>query len=155
MPSFSTQLVSGTKRPYDSWLFVVVPDPVVAALGSKRARVRGSIRGVSFHGTVSKGEGVYRMPVPRDLQAAAGITRGDEVEVVMELDPEPRAVEIPRGLQEVLDADADLASAFDGLPPAHRRAWAAFVGDAKREETRLRRAALAPEGIRQKRFPGA
>ncbi len=34
MPSFSTVLVSGTKRPYDSWTFVVVPDHMVATLGS-------------------------------------------------------------------------------------------------------------------------
>jgi uncharacterized protein YdeI (YjbR/CyaY-like superfamily) len=29
---------------------------------------------------------------------------------------------------------------FDGLAPSHRREYAEFVGDAKREETRRRRA---------------
>ncbi len=154
MPSFSTVLVSGTKRPYDSWTFVVVPDHVVATLGSKRAQVRGTINGVSFTGTVSKGEGVYRMPVPRDLQTKAEIACGDKVRVFMEVDPEPRPVDIPQELQEVLAADPDLSRRFDGLPPAHRRAWAAYVADAKRAETRIRRAAKAPDGIRSKSFPG-
>ncbi len=154
MPSFSTVLVSGTKRPYDSWTFVVVPDHVVATLGSKRAQVRGTIKGVSFTGTVSKGEGVYRMPVPRDLQTKAEIACGDKVRVFMEVDPEPRPVDIPQELQEVLAADPDLSRRFDGLPPAHRRAWAAYVADAKRAETRIRRAAKAPDGIRSKSFPG-
>ncbi len=154
MASFSTVLVSGTKRPYDSWTFVVVPDHVVATLGSKRAQVRGTIKGVSFTGTVSKGEGVYRMPVPRDLQTKAEIACGDKVRVFMEVDPEPRPVDIPQELQEVLAADPDLSRRFDGLPPAHRRAWAAYVADAKRAETRIRRAAKAPDGIRSKSFPG-
>ena len=154
MASFSTVLVSGTKRPYDSWTFVVVPDHVVATLGSKRAQVRGTIKGVSFTGTVSKGEGVYRMPVPRDLQTKAKIACGDKVRVFMEVDPEPRPVDIPQELQEVLAAYPDLSRHFDGLPPAHRRAWAAYVADAKRAETRIRRAAKAPDGIRSKSFPG-
>ena len=155
MRSFSTVLVPGTKCPYDSWTFVVVPDHVVATLGSKRAPVRGTIAGVSFRGTVSKGEGVYRMPVPRELQARAGIACGDEVRVSLEADPEPRPVDIPEELQRILAADPDLSRRFDGLPPAHRRAWAAYVADAKRAETRTRRAAKAPDGIRSKSFPGA
>ena len=154
MPSFSTVFVSGTKRPYDSWTFVVVPDHVVATLGSKRAQVRGTIKGVSFTGKVSKGEGVYRMPVPRDLPTKAKIACGDKVRVLMEVDPEPRPVHIPQELQEVLAADPDLSRRFEGLPPAHRRAWAAYVTDAKRAETRTQRAAKAPDGIRSKSFPG-
>lgn len=154
MPSFSTVLVSGTKRPYASWTFVVVPDHVVATLGAKRAQVRGTIKGVSFVGTVSKGEGVYRMPVPRDLQTKAKIACGDQVRVFMEVDPEPRPVDVPRELRDVLVADPDLSRRFDDLPPAHRRAWAAHVADAKRAETRIRRAAKAVDGIRGKKFPG-
>jgi hypothetical protein len=155
MPSFATVLVPGSKPPYDSWTFLVVPDRLVATLGSKRPQVRGTINGVAFTGTVSKGDGVYRMPVPRDLQARAKVASGDKVRVVMEVDPEPRPVDIPRELQDVLDADPDLAKRFDALPPSHRRAWSAYVADAKRAETRLRRAGKAHEGIRGKSFPGA
>lgn len=154
MPSFSTVLVSGGKRPYDSWTFVIVPNQVVATLGSKRAQVRGTIDGVSFKGTVRRGEGVYRMPVPRDLQTKADIACGDRVRVVMEVDSEPRPIDIPPELEEVLAADPDLAGRFEGLPPAHRRAWAAYVADAKQSETRIRRAAKAIDGIRKKAFPG-
>ena len=154
MPSFSTVLVSGTKCPYDSWTFVVVPNHVVAGLGSKRAQVRGTIGGVSFRGTVSRGEGVYRMPVPRDLQIKSNIARGDRVQVFMEVDAEPRPINIPPELEEVLATDPDVARRFEDLPTAHRRAWAAYVADAKRVETRTRRAAKATDGIRNKTFPG-
>ncbi|MCO6439029.1 MAG: DUF1905 domain-containing protein [Phycisphaerae bacterium] len=155
MPSFSALLISGTKRPYDSWTFVVVPDHVVVELGSKRASVRGTIKGVGFRGTVSRGEGMYRMPVPRELQKQAKIARGDRVRVFMEVDAEPRPIDIPRELEEVFSSNPDLAKRFQGLPPAHRRAWAAHIADAKRAETRIRRAAKAAAGIRNKSFPGA
>jgi len=154
MPSFSAVLVSGTKRPYDSWTFVAVPDHVLATLDSKRAKVTGTINGVGFTGTVSKGEGAYRMPVPRELQTKAKIARGDKVNVVMEVDPEPRTVDVPPELKVILAADPDLSKRFDGLPLAHRRAWAKYVADAKGAETRIRRAAKAPDGIRSKNFPG-
>jgi uncharacterized protein YdeI (YjbR/CyaY-like superfamily) len=72
----------------------------------------------------------------------------------MEVDAEPRPIEIPLELEKVLDGDADLARRFENLPPAHRRAWATHVADAKRAETRIRRAAKAADGIRNKRFPG-
>ena len=101
MPSFSTILVPGGKRPYEAWTFLLVPDQVVTKLGSKRAQVRGTIRGVSFTGTVSRGEGVYRMPVPRELQIKAKIARGDRVQVAMEVDAKPRPVKIPPELKKV------------------------------------------------------
>lgn len=155
MATFSTVLVCGNKRPYDAWTFVVVPDRVVATLGAKRAPVRGTIKGVSFRGTVSRGEGVYRMPVPRELQVKANLALGDTVRVVMELDAKPRPITIPAELKKVLAADPKLAERFDELPPAHRRAWAGHVAQAKQAETRIRRAAKAVDGIRNKAFPGA
>jgi hypothetical protein len=117
--------------------------------------VRGKINDVSYRGTVSKGEGVYRMPVPRELQAKAKIACGTKVRVFMEVDPEPRPVEIPRELQAIFDAEPDLANRFASLPPSHRRAWASYVADAQKAETRVRRAAKAPAGIRSKSFPGS
>lgn len=155
MPSFSTVLVRGGKRPYDSWTFVVVPDHVMASFGAQRVPVCGTIEGVGFRGTVSRGEGVYRMPVPHDLQIHADVADGDSVQVSMEVDAEPRAVDVPDELRAVLVADSDLSARFEALPPSHRRAWAAHVAGAKQAETRIRRAAKAVDGIRNKTFPGA
>jgi len=154
VPSFSTTLVHGEKPPYDRWTFVVVPRRIAGIFGSKRVHVRGEINGVSFRGTLGRSKDVYRMPVPRELQKKAGIVRGDRVKVYLEVDTAPRPIEIPPELANVLGADPDLARRFDNLPPAHRRAWATHVADAKRTETRVRRAAKAVDGIRNKRFPG-
>jgi len=153
MNRFQTTLVPGSKPPYASWTFVVVPPRIARALGAGPKPVRGTLAGVPFRGTVSRGEGVLRMPVPRDLRAAAGVACGDVVEVTMELDPEARPVELPSELRAVLAKDPKLAALYERLPPAHRRAWATYVAEGKRPETRERRAGKAPEGIRARAFP--
>jgi hypothetical protein len=151
---FRSRLVHGEKSPYDTWTFVVLPPEVVDALGiSARVPVRGTLAGTGFRGTVSKGEGVYRMSVPRALLDEASVQAGDLVEVALERDPEPRPVDVPTELQALFDDDPELGELFAGLPPSQRRAWAAYVGEAKRPETRARRARKAPDAIRARQFP--
>lgn len=153
MNRFRTTLVAGTKRPYTSWTFLTIPAELAAQWGAGRKAVRGTISGTPFRGTASRGGDGLRMPVPRDLREEAGVRRGDTVDVVIELDEDPRPVTIPDELRAVLDDDPSLAALFNQLPPAHRRAWTTYVGEARRPETRLRRARKAQEGIRAREFP--
>lgn len=152
--SFRAVLTAGKKAPYRTWTFLVVPLDVATRWGSGPKAVRGTIAGHAFRGTASRGEGVMRVPISRDFRVATGLRCGDAVDVEMELDAEPRQVSVPGELRAVLERDSALAALFEQLPPAHRRAWAAYVGDAKRPETRLRRAMRAPAGIRARAFPG-
>lgn len=154
MKRFETELVPGRKVPYTTWTFVELPAGVAEAWGSGPFEVRGTLAGVAFRGRVSRGEGVYRMPVPGPLRKQAGVRCGDKVQVAIELDPEPRPVEVPAELRKVLAEEPEVAALFERLPPSHRRAWTQHVGEAKRPETRERRARKAPAGIRAKRFPG-
>ena len=153
MTSFQTILVPGTKLPYRSWTFLVLPPELEVDWGAGRKAVRGTIAGTPFRGTVSRGEGVLRMPVPRELREEAGVRCGDTVEVVIELDTNPRPLELPDELRAVFDDDPAVAELYDQLPPSHRRAWATFVDEAKRPETRIRRARKAADGIRARQFP--
>lgn len=153
MHRFRTNLVSGKKRPYTSWTFVIIPPDVAAKWGTGPKAVRGTVSGHAIRGTASRGEGALRMSIPRDLRERAGLHRGDAVEVVLELDAEPRRVDVPEELRALFRADPDLAARYEMLPPSHRRAWAAYVAEAKRAETRMRRARKAPEGIRAREFP--
>jgi hypothetical protein len=154
MPEFSTTLVPGRKVPYSDWTFIELPKAVDAALGGRWPRpVRGTVAGAPFRGTAARGEGVVRVPLNRALLETAGVARGDRVKVSLELDPEPRPVEIPPELAEVFESDPDLGDRFHRMPPSHRRAWAAHVAEAKRPETRARRAAAARAGIRSGDWP--
>jgi Bacteriocin-protection, YdeI or OmpD-Associated/Domain of unknown function (DUF1905) len=153
MHRFQTVLVPGRRSPYTSWTFLIIPPEVAKAWGTGPKAVRGTLAGRMFRGTASRGEGVLRMPVPRDLREKAGVRRGDTVEVAIALDTAPRPVDLPDELQAVLNADPEVAARYAALPPAHRRAWATYVAEARRPETRARRARKAPEGIRARAFP--
>ncbi len=154
MHRFQSTLVSGSKRPYSSWTFLVIPPDVAAKWGPGQKAVRGTISGHEFRGTASRGEGALRVPIPRDLREKAGLSRGDTVKVALELDSTSREAKIPRELGAVFKDHPEVAALYRKLPPAHRRAWATYVGEAKLPGTRIRRAGKASDGIRAREFPG-
>jgi uncharacterized protein YdeI (YjbR/CyaY-like superfamily) len=82
---------------------------------------------------------------PRPVREAAGIDAGSVVEIVLERDDLPREVEVPPALAEALAGDPVARAAFEGLSFTHRREYATWIADAKREETRGRRVAKALE----------
>jgi len=153
MPRFKTRLVAGRKPPYTTWTFVIVPPQVAKTWGTGQKAVRGTLSGHAFRGTASRGEGTMRVAIPRAFREQAGLRKGEPVDVVLELDAQPRRVRIPAELAAVFKDDPAAAELYDRLPPSHRRAWAAYVAEARRPETRMRRARLAPEGIRARAFP--
>jgi hypothetical protein len=153
MPRYRTQLVCGRKKPYDTWTFAVVPDDIRRALGGKaRIDVRGTVAGAAFRSTISKAEGGYRFPVTRAVRESAGIGAGDVVDVVLDLDREPRSVDVPSELREILEAEGTWAR-FEDLSPSLRRAWAQYVDEAKKPETRARRARESCTGTKNRTFP--
>jgi len=153
MKRFQTKLAAGTKAPYASWTFLVIPDELATKWGAGQKAVRGTIAGKPFRGTATRGEGVLRVPLAQDLREELGVRTGDTVDVTIELDTEPRPIEIPDELRAVFENDPEVAELFVGLAPSCRRAWATYVADAKRPETRARRAGKAPAGIRAREFP--
>ncbi len=58
--------------------------------------------------------------------------------------PEPK---VPAELAAALRKDKRAAAQFEAFPPSHRREYAEWVAEAKREETRDKRAAQAVEWI--------
>ena len=89
------------------------------------------------------------------FRAEAKIAAGDEVEVVIERDDAPREVEVPPALQARLDADEAARAAFEQLSFTHRREYAGWIAEAKKDETRERRAGKAIEMLREGvRTPG-
>lgn len=153
MNGFKTTLVSGGKPPYTSWTFLIIPAELAVEWGPGPIAVRGTISGTAFRGSASRGEGQLRIPIPRELRERAGVAIGDTVDVAIELDPNPRPLSVPEELRAVFRHHPELARLFDKLPPSLRRAWAAYVEEAKRPETRTRRAQKAPHGIHAREFP--
>jgi hypothetical protein len=60
--------------------------------------------------------GVHKATVEK-----GGLAVGDSVEVTIELDTEPREIDIPGELERALEANAKAKTAWDALSPSHKR----------------------------------
>ena len=127
-----------------------IPAEIVASLGSgKKPAVRVTINGYTYRSTVAVYGGEFMLPVSAEVRAGAGISAGDEVEVIIELDTEPREVTVPPDLAAALDADAAARQSFDGLSYSNKRRIILSIEDAKTPETRQRRIDKAVEKLRE------
>ena len=82
---------------------IPVPVEIVETLaGGKKPLVKASINGYTFRNSVMPYSGEFMLPLSAENREAAGVRGGDQVEVTLELDTEPRIVEIPADLQMAL-----------------------------------------------------
>ncbi len=58
-------------------------------------------------------------------------------------------LQTPPALERALEADPGARAIYDALPPSHRREYARWIDEAKREETRDRRAQQALAKLRE------
>jgi uncharacterized protein YdeI (YjbR/CyaY-like superfamily) len=89
--------------------------------------------------------------VSAEVRAGAGVTAGDEVDVEIELDTEPREVTVPPDFATALDADAVAREFFDGLSHSNKLRHVLSIEDAKTAETRRRRIEKAVSGLHEGR----
>jgi hypothetical protein len=129
---------------------VILDDRQVAVIGegAKRFPVRATINSHSFRSTVTRRRGEFLLGLNREVREAAGVQAGDSVRVAIELDTAPREVDVPEALADALANAADAKAAFEALSFTHRKEYARWVAEAKREETRERRVAKALERLR-------
>ena len=95
--------------------------------------------------------GRYLLPLSAENRAGAGVAAGDEVDVDMELDTEPREVVVPADLSAALEGDLAAREAFERLSYSHRRRHVMAIEEAKTPVTRQRRIAKALEMLRESR----
>jgi len=126
-----------------------VPDEVIEALGGgRRPPVIITINGHSWKSRIATMRGRYLIGLSRANRQAADVATGDEVEVEVELDNEPRIVVEPRDLVDALDADPLARAAYDRLSYNHKREYVRAIESAKKPETRSRRIAAAVAKLR-------
>ncbi len=119
-----------------------VPAEAIAALGGKKKPpVIVTINGFTYRSTVAAYGAVYMLPLSQERRAAAGVAPNDVVEVTLELDTEPRTVEVPDDLAAALAAKRGARAAFDALAYSTRKEHVRQVVEAKAQETRERRIA--------------
>lgn len=134
---------------------VVLDDDQVAAVGdgAKRFAVRATVNGYTWLTTVTRMRGEFLLGLSRAVREAAAVQAGDTVEVVLELDTAPREVDLPEALTHALAGDPLARAAFERLAYTHRKEYARWIEQAKRDETRDRRVTQALEMLRDGRTP--
>jgi hypothetical protein len=119
-----------------------VPAEAVAALGTgKRPKVTVSLNGYTYRSTVAAYGDVFMLPLSAEHREAAGVRAGDQVEVAIALDQEPRTIEVPGDLAAALAEQPGAREAFDALSYSARKEHVRQVESAKAPETRQRRVA--------------
>jgi hypothetical protein len=130
---------------------IEVPEDAVAALGSsRRPAVRATIAGYTYRTSVARmlAPGPFMLPVSAAVREAANVAAGDEVDVELELDTEPRVVTVPEDFAAALSLDAEAGRVFEGLAYSHKQRHVLAIEGAKTDETRRRRIAKAVETLR-------
>jgi hypothetical protein len=129
-----------------------VPPEVVAALGpSRKPAVRVTIAGHTYRSTIATRSGVFLLGVSAENRAAAGVAAGDELDVDLQLDTEPREVTVPPDLMGALAGDARASGFFDTLTHSQKQWYVLPIEQAKAAETRERRVAKAIAMLREGR----
>lgn len=117
-----------------------VPAEVVSALGStKRPAVRVTVGTHTYRTTIAPMGGRFMVALSAENRSAAGVAAGDDVDVELELDTEPRELAVPADLAAALDRDPAARQAFDALSYSNQRRHVLSVEAAKTSDTRQRR----------------
>jgi hypothetical protein len=132
---------------------VVLDEQQVAAVGEGAARfpVVATVNGYSWRTSVSRMRGEFLLGLSKAVRGATGAQAGDTVTVTLELDAGEREVEVPPELAGALAGDPVAGAAFDRLAYSHRKEFARWIQEARREETRDRRVEQALEMLAQGR----
>src|SRR5437763_2257720 len=130
--------LTATLEPRGPAAAVVLDAGQVAAVGegAKRFPVVATVNGHTWRTTVTRMRGEFLLGRNREVREQARVGAGDTVDVELELDTAPREVEVPQALAAALALDAEADANFARLAYTHRKEYARWIDEAKRDETR-------------------
>jgi Bacteriocin-protection, YdeI or OmpD-Associated/Domain of unknown function (DUF1905) len=137
-------------RIYKQWIMrcVDVPRDISKALRAAAENkthipVFGQVEGWPLKSTLSpRGGGAYRLHIHSNIWRKLRIDAGDTVEVMLEVDTEPRDPALPEDLAGALADEPRALAIFNSLTPALRRQIVRYVDTAKHTSTREKRVRL-------------
>lgn len=151
--TLNVEQVPESIMPGQAWTMIRLPVETVTLFGTKaRVSVRIEIGDESFSTSIMPtGDGHHHLMFNKGMQAAAAKTGwvwGEKVAFRVIKDDQPRPeLPIPQELVDALSADQTATKLFEKLAPSHRKEYARYVSEAKRPETRVKRAAKCIETI--------
>ncbi|WP_394778651.1 YdeI/OmpD-associated family protein [Undibacterium sp.] len=120
--------------------FVAVPFDVEQVFGGKRVKIKATIDGIAYRGTLIRmGDDCHRLLVLKEIREQLGKQPGDEVGITLQKDLEERTIAPPEDLQALLEANPAAQAYFEQLAYTYRKEYVRWIEDAKREATRQQR----------------
>ena len=130
---------------------IQIPEEVIEKLGAgKKPPIKVTINGATYRSTVAVMGGRFMVGVSAENRAKTGVAGGDEVDVEIALDTEPREVTVPADFAKALKANPEAKKNFDSLSHSKKQAFVVSIEGAKTEETRERRVEKAVAELSEK-----
>jgi len=130
---------------------VEVPAKVVDGLGStKRPLVRVTINGYTYRSAIAPMGGTFMLGISEEVRNHAHVAAGDTVEVDVELDTQPRDVEVPPELAKALAKDPKAKKYFESLSYSGKYRLVGPIANGKTAATRERNLAKAMQELKAK-----
>jgi hypothetical protein len=130
--------------------FVTIPFDVEQIFGKKRVKVKATIEGEIYRGSVVRMGGTsHILVVLREIRIKIGKTFGDEIEILLEEDTEPSEFLIPEDLRKALESDPTALAFFSKLAYSHQKVYVQWIEEARRDQTRQDRVARTVDMIKQ------
>src|SRR5258705_5066018 len=118
---------------------IKIPPEIIETLGAgKKPPVKVTINGFTYRNTVAVMGGDYMVGVSAENRAGAKVNGGDKIEVTIELDTEPRELELPAEFKKALDKNAKAKKVFESLSYSRKKIHVLPIASAKTDETRQR-----------------
>ncbi|MGV3604461.1 MAG: DUF1905 domain-containing protein [Dyadobacter fermentans] len=119
---------------------IEVPEYVIKQLGAgKKPPVVVTLNNYTYRNTVAVMGGKYLIALSSEHRKNAGVAGGDQVEISLQLDTEPRTVVIPEHFKTQLEQNPLALHAFEKLPPSGKKKVISLIESAKSESTRQAR----------------
>ncbi|HZV76693.1 MAG TPA: YdeI/OmpD-associated family protein [Candidatus Babeliales bacterium] len=128
--------LEGSRNSAGTW--VLVPPAIMKRFGGRiRVPVCVTINGVTWRTTIADMGAGPMIGVTAATRKAAGIERGDPIELTIEEDTEKRTVDVPADFAKAMNRAQH--NAFDSMSYTHRKEYVQWIEAAKKRETRARR----------------
>jgi hypothetical protein len=136
----------------DGGAYVKIPFDVEQVFGKKRVKVKAWIEGQEYRGSlVRMGAPCHILGILKEIREKTGKTFGDEIEVSVEEDTEPRIIPVPADLRLALHNQPEAEAFFQALAYTHQKEYVQWIEQAKREQTRQERVAQAVRLLQEKK----
>lgn len=124
---------------------ITLPFDPEKVFGKIRVPVKVTINNHTYRTTTARMAGCDWFVVNKENRTAANIKAGDKVEVIMELDTEPRIIEPPADFLKALKGNKKAFEKWEKLSYSHKKEHVRAIEESKKPETRARRIAKALE----------